>query len=107
MTVPSPVQGEPCRRAPGDPPGRLLSGIASLLEIAVVDFGEARCGEMDPDQFDFRGEAARDFGAEIALAIDPVAFAPERLQPHDAGHRGEPVGDGAGSLWAARLDIDD
>src|SRR5947199_6768297 len=106
-TVPSPVQGEPCRRAPGDPPGRLLSGIAGLLEIAVVNLGEARRRKMDPDQFDFRGEAARDLGPQIALAVDPIAFAPERLQPHDTGHRGEAVGDGAGSFRAARLDIDD
>src|SRR5205823_3662910 len=46
-TVPSPVQGEPCRRASA----RLLSGMAGLLEIAVVDLGEAWRGEMDADQF--------------------------------------------------------
>src|SRR5439155_8567737 len=94
-TVPSPVQGEPRRRPPGASPGRLLSGIAGILEIAVVDLGEARRGELDAGQLDHQGELARDVGAQIALAIDPVALAvllgAERLHPDDPGHRGEPL----------------
>src|SRR5712675_195378 len=70
-TMRTPVQGEPRR----DPVALLLSGKAGLLEIAVVDLGEARRGEMDADQLDLRREAARNIGAQIALAIDPVALA--------------------------------
>src|SRR6202043_1493494 len=106
-TVPRPVQGEPRRRAPRDPPGRLLSGMAGLLEITVVDLVEARRGEIDADQLHLRGETARDLGPQIALAIDPVSPTvlpgTEFLHPHHAGNRGEALGD-AGS---ARFDIDD
>src|SRR5882762_10523208 len=106
-TVPSPVQGEPRRRLPGDSPGRLLSGIAGILEIAVVDLGEARRGELNTGQLDHRGELAGDLGAQVALAIDPVALVvllgAERLHPDDARHRGETICDAR----SARLDIDD
>src|SRR5690349_9329176 len=64
-TAPSPVHGEPSRR-PLRP--RLLSGIARLLEIAGIDFVEARRGKVDADQFDLGGEPPRDLGAQIALA---------------------------------------
>src|SRR5579863_557083 len=83
-TAPSPVQGDP-RRAP---PGRLLRDIARLLEIAGVDLVEARRGKVEAEEIDLGGEAARDLGAQIALAIDPVALAvrpvAERLHPHDS-----------------------
>src|SRR5258708_19370170 len=88
-TAPSPVQGEPNR-----PPRQLLSGIARLLEIAGVDLVEARRGKVDADQLDLRGEAPGDLGAQIALAIDPVALAvlagAEELHPDDPGHSAEP-----------------
>src|SRR5439155_1450421 len=64
-TVPSPVQGEPRRRRPGASPGRLLSGIAGLLEIAGVDLVEARRGETDAGHLDHRGELAGDLGAQV------------------------------------------
>src|SRR6266404_4418077 len=80
-TVPSPVQGEPRRRPPGDSPGRLLSGIAGILEIAVVDLGQARRGELDASQLDHRGELAGDLGAQITLAVDPITVDAERLHP--------------------------
>src|SRR5947207_6670305 len=78
-TVPSPVQGEPRRRPPGNSPGRLLSGIAGILEIAVVDFGEARRGELNAGQLNDRSELAGDLGTQIALAIDPITVGTERL----------------------------
>src|SRR5437588_130264 len=102
-TVPSPVQGEPRRRPPGDSPGRLLSGIAGILEIAVVDLGQARRGELDAGQLDDRGELARDLGAQVALAVDPITVDAKRLHPDDARHRGEPLR----HPRSARLDIDD
>src|SRR5258707_14543098 len=98
-TAQRPVQGEPRRRASG----RLLSGMPGLLEIAGVDFVEARRGEIDADQLDLGGETARDLGSQIARAIDPIPLAAERLPPHHAGYRGEPPCDAR----AARLDIDD
>src|ERR1700730_8474151 len=92
-TTPSPVQGEPRRRPPGESPGRLLSGIAGILEIAVVDLGQARRCEINTDQLDDRGKLAGDLGAQVALAIDPVALAvwlrAERLHPDDARDCGE------------------
>src|SRR5260370_28773200 len=82
-TAPIPVHGEPRRR----PSARLLSGMAGLLEITVVDFVEARCGEMDADQFDFRGEAARDLRPPSPPGNHPPAVAPARLPPHHAAPR--------------------
>src|ERR1043166_9486670 len=70
-TVPTPVHGDPRR----DPVALLLSGKAGLIEIAVVDLVEARRGEMDADELDFRRQTACDVGAQIALAIDAVALA--------------------------------
>src|ERR1700730_8989312 len=105
-TTPSPVQGEPRRRPPGDSPGRLLSGIAGILEIAVVDLGQARGGELDAGQLDHRRKFAGDLGAQVALAIDPVALAvllgAQRLHPNDTRDCGEAVG----HPRSARLDID-
>src|SRR5216683_1983486 len=90
MTAPSPVHGEPRRRPLGAPPGCLLGSIARLLEIAVVDFVEAGRGEVDAEQLDLLGERPGDVGAQVALAIDPVALATlpriERLHPHHPGH---------------------
>src|SRR5438132_8225688 len=76
-TVPSPVQGEPRRRPPGDSPGRLRSSIAGILEIAVVDFGQARRGELNAGQLYRTGELAGEFGAQVALAIEPVSVGAE------------------------------
>src|SRR5205809_6038730 len=87
ITVPSPVQGEPRRR----PAGRLLSGIARVLEIAIVDFVEARRGETDADELDLRGEASGNFGAQIALAVRPIEVGRDRLDAYDAGDRSEEV----------------
>src|ERR1700732_1921692 len=102
-TTPRPVQGEPRRRASG----RLLSGMASLLEITAVDLVEARGGEIDPDQLDLGSETARDLGPQIALAIDPVAPTvlpgAERLHPHHTGYRDKTLGDAR----SVRLDVDD
>src|SRR5579863_5678690 len=111
MTAPSPVHGEPLR----PPSGRLLGGMARLVEIAVVDLVEARRGKVDAEQLDLGGEMPGDLGAQIALAIDPVALVvrpgAERLHPHHPGHRGKAVGNApgicAGSFRGARLDIDD
>src|SRR6266851_7214711 len=88
MTVPSPVHGDPSRCPPGR---RLLSGIAGLLEIAVVDLGEARCGKADAEELRVGGEQPGDIGAQVALAIDAVEVGAERLHPYDPGHRGEAV----------------
>src|SRR5216683_1221554 len=102
-TAPSPVQGDPIRR-----PGRgLLRSITRLLEIAGVHLVEARRGKVEADQLDLGGEVARDPGAQIARAIDPVALGvrpvAERLNPHDPRNCREALGDAG----AAGLDIDD
>src|SRR6185369_2041565 len=93
-----PVNGEPRRR----PATRALSGIARLLEIAVVDLVEARRGEVDADQLGLGRKTAGDLGAQIALAIDPVGISPEGLHPDHPRNSGEPVG----HAGAERLDID-
>src|SRR5580765_4962272 len=80
MTVPSPVHGEPSRCRPER---RLLSGIAGLLEIAVVDLGEARCGKADAEELRVGGDNSRDLGAQVAPAIDAVEIRAEQLHPHD------------------------
>src|SRR5260221_1315379 len=106
-TAPSPVHGEPSLLPLGRPPRQLLSGIARLLEIAGIDLVEARRGKVDADQIDLGGEVSRDLGAQIALAIDPVALTAlagaEQLDPHDARQCGEPLLDAG----PAHLDIDD
>src|SRR5688572_10625555 len=85
-TAPSPVHGEPSRRPLG-----LLPSIASLLEIAGVDLGEARRGKADAGQLRLGRDVPRDLGAQIALAIDTVEVGAETLHPDDPGHGGQAV----------------
>src|SRR5262249_44812350 len=99
ITVPSPVQGEP-RRRPG---GRSFGGMASLLEIAVVDFVQAWRGEFEADQLHLSRWARRDHGRQIARAVGAIEVRPKHLHPDDAGDPGEPLPYDR----AAGLDIDD
>src|SRR5579872_4558599 len=94
MTTPRPVQGEPRRS---------LSGIARLLEIAVVDLVETWRGKPDAEQLDLGGKAAGDLGAQIALAVGAVEVRAERLHPDYARHGAQP----GGHIVAPRLDVDD
>src|SRR5580658_11198028 len=92
-TVPSPVHGEP--------PRPLVDRIARLREIACIDLVEARRGEVDADEIELGRQAARDLGAQIALAIEPMAVAAQWLHAHHTRDRRKQIG----QIIAARLDI--